>query len=182
MAVAVEKESLPISSLCCLSLSLSLSLSSAPLLFSFAFILYVATCSTHLTVYPVALSSMPVHPLRGNLSRSCHAHASQPPTKLPKEKPQSSTLLLFTSTPHHPLPKKTTHKCTEIQAALVLFLSSATLSSGVLQLEKPGELEADLLFSSQPCTSRLRTKVVHRNTHEILFTFSVWVILNTLAD
>lgn len=74
---------------------------------------------------------------------------------------QSRKILLFTSPSKK---KKKPHACTEIQAALVLFLSSAVLSGKVL-LKKPGELESDMMFSSRPappgCTEAAQEHARH---------------------
>lgn len=85
------KKSLPISGLCRLSLSLSLPLPLTSLPSScFSSFLSVATCSTHFRCIKSPLYVWYFHS-EENLNRSCHARASQPPTKLPKRKKQTKS-------------------------------------------------------------------------------------------
>lgn len=72
-----------------LSLSLPLPLTSLPSS-CFSSILSVATCSTHFRCIKSPLYVWYFHS-EENRNRSCHARASQPPTKLPKRKKQTKS-------------------------------------------------------------------------------------------
>lgn len=72
-----------------LSLSLPLPLTSLPSS-CFSSFLSVATCSTHFRCIKSPLYVWYFHS-EENLNRSCHARASQPPTKLPKRKKQTKS-------------------------------------------------------------------------------------------
>lgn len=156
-----RKKSLPISGLCRLSLSLSPTpLNVSPLLLFF-FLSLRGYLQYTLSLYQVAALRL-VLPLWGKsqpqLSRPCFTTANE----ASKKKKTNKVVKYFCLPP--PPKKKKPHACTEIQAALVLFLSSAVLSGKVL-LKKPGELESDMMFSSRPappgCTEAAQEHARH---------------------
>lgn len=145
-------------------------LSPTPLYIALPLVFFLSLCGYHHT--ESRRGSMSALPLGGNLNHSCHTHASQPPTKLPKENPKVVNYFCLP-------PKKPTHIQRYKLHAFSFYQAPFQVVGSSWKAWRTRGRHPVLV---PPSASRLHwgSAVTHAPLDAVYL--SVWVILNTLAD